>query len=184
MAPSSQPGRDDPKRRPDLVALSGASLGTSKAAIPPRFARQLRGAAQRRRGAESPWVAVAKVSGVAAIRRDHGDPAAEEFLRGTSSALRISLRESDKLAPVGREEYGIIIDAPSGDDVMAGLERLVQNVRELAGRDHRWSGGALSIGVARMWTEEPPAILERAREALARAEKIGPGQVMMGTSTR
>jgi GGDEF domain-containing protein len=184
MDPNSQPGRDDQKRQPDLVALSGASLGGSGAAIPPRFARQLRGAARRRRGAESPWVAVARVSGVAAIRRKHGDPAAEEFLRGTSSALRNSLRESDRLAPVGRGEYGIILDAPTGDDVIAGLERVVQNVRELASRDHRWSGGALSIGVARMWAEEPTVILERAREALARAEKIGPGQVMMGASTR
>jgi GGDEF domain-containing protein len=119
---------------------------------------------------------------VAAIRREHGDPAAEEFLRGTSSALRRSLRDSDKLAPVGRGEYGIILDAPTGDDVIAGLERVVQNVRELASRDHRWSGGVLSIGVARTWTEEPTAILDRAREALARAERIGPGQVMMGTS--
>jgi GGDEF domain-containing protein len=167
-----------------MVALSGMPLGASGAVIPPRFERQLRGASQRRRGSEHPWVAVARVNGVAEIRRQYGDPAAEEFLRGTASALRTSLRESDRLAPVGRGEYGIVLDAPSGDDVLAGLERLVTKVRELAARDHRWSGGSLSIGVTPMWTDEPPAILERARAALERADKLGGGQVMMATATR
>jgi GGDEF domain-containing protein len=167
-----------------MVALSGMPVGARDAVIPPRFERQLRGVAQRRRGSEHPWVAVAKVNGVGEIRQRYGDPAAEEFLRGTASALRTSLRESDRLAPVGRGEYGIVLDAPSGDDVLAGLERLVKQVRELAGRDHRWSGGSLSVGVTPMWTDEPSAILERARAALERAERHGGGQVMMATATR
>jgi diguanylate cyclase len=167
-----------------MVAISGMPVGARDAVIPPRFERQLRGVAQRRRGSEHPWVAVAKVNGVAEIRQRHGDPAAEEFLRGTASALRTSLRESDRLAPVGRGEYGIVLDAPSGDDVLAGLERLVKQVRELAGRDHRWSGGSLSVGVTPMWTDEPAAILERARAALERAERHGGGQVMMAAATR
>jgi dipeptidyl aminopeptidase/acylaminoacyl peptidase len=37
-------------------------LGGTGAAIPPRFERQLRGAARRRRGAERPWVAIAFLS--------------------------------------------------------------------------------------------------------------------------
>jgi GGDEF domain-containing protein len=156
-------------------------IGGTEAAIPRRFERQLRGAARRRRGSENPWVAVASVNGIEAIRERYGDPAAEEFLRGTASALRSSLRDSDKLAPVGRERYGIILDAPRGDDVIAGLERLVQNVRDLAGRDHRWSEGSLSVGVAPLWTDEPAAILECARNALERAEKHGHGSVMMAT---
>jgi len=167
-----------------VVAISGAELGGTGTAIPPRFERQLRGAAQRRRGTEHPWVAVTRVNGVGEIRRRYGDPAAEEFLRSTASALRSSLRESDKLSPVGRGEYGIVLDAPSGDDVLAGLERLVKQVRELAGRDHRWRGGSLSVGVAPMWTDEPAEILERARGALERAQRRGGGQVMMATSAR
>src|SRR5215212_10035556 len=90
--------------------------------VPPRFARHLRGAARRRRGDETPWVAVVRVDGVDAIRAEWGDPAAEEFLRSTASALRASLRESDKLSPVGRAEYGIILDAPSAQEVTTGLE--------------------------------------------------------------
>jgi diguanylate cyclase len=184
MDPTSHRASEGSEPQPSMVAVSGMSLGANQAVIPPRFERQLRGAARRRRGTEHPWVAVARVNGVAEIRKQYGDPAAEEFLRGTASALRASLRESDKLAPVGREEYGIVIDAPSGDDVLAGLERLVKHVRDLAGRDHRWSGGSLSVGVAPMWTDEPQAILDRARAALGRAVELGGGQVMMATITR
>jgi GGDEF domain-containing protein len=144
----------------------------------------LRGAAHRRRGSEQPWVAVAKVNGVAQIRAEHGDPAAEEFLRGTASALRAGLRESDKLAPVGREEYGIILDAPRGDEAVAGLERLVAGVRDLASRDHRWAAGSLGVGVAPLWNDEPAAVLDRARGALSRAQKHGDGIVMMAAETR
>jgi hypothetical protein len=35
-----------------------------------------------------------------------------------------------------------------------------------------------------MWTDEPQAILERARAALERAERRGGGAVMMATDTR
>src|SRR3954454_13393117 len=104
-----------------IVGVSGANpRAENLPAVPPRFARHLEGAAHRRRGDERPWVAVARVDGVDEIRAEWGDPAAEEFLRSVASAIRSSLRESDKLSPVGRAEYGIILDAPSADDVMAG----------------------------------------------------------------
>jgi GGDEF domain-containing protein len=147
-------GIEDSKPRPE-----------ESPAVPPRFARHLEGAAHKRRGGEHPWVAVGRVDGVDEIRDQWGDPAAEEFLRSVASALRASLRESDKLSPVGRAEYGIILDAPSADDVMAGLNRLVRNVSELAGRDHRWSGGALRIGVTSLDTPDAGTILSRARAA-------------------
>jgi GGDEF domain-containing protein len=169
---------------PKVVAISGGRLGSAEGPVPPRFERQLRGAAQRRRGEESPWVAVARVDGVDGIREQYGDPAAEEFLRGTASVLRSTLRESDKLAPVARAEYGILLDAPSGDDAVAGLERLVEKVRELAGRDHRWSGGSLSVGVTPLWADEPAAIIARARAALERSERLGGARVMMATALR
>ena len=184
MDPSSQRAADGPERQPDVVAVSGMPLGGTGAAIPPRFERQLRGAARRRRGAERPWVAVARVIGIAEIRIEYGDPAAEELLRGTASVLRTSLRDSDKLAPVGRGEYGIILDAPSGDDVVAGLERLIDAVRQLAGRDRRWIVGSLCIGVAPLSDDEPGAVLERARAALEDATKRGGSLVVMSTDLR
>jgi GGDEF domain-containing protein len=184
MAPGSKRARPTGPELSRIVGIPEPPSTESAVAIPPRFARQLEGAARRRRGTESPWVAVARVDGVDAIRDEWGDPAAEEFLRATASVLRASLRESDKLSPVGRAEYGIIVDAPSGDDVVAGLERVVRNVRELAGRDHRWTGGSLCVGVAPLWTDEPPVILDRARQALERGEQHGGGQVMMATALR
>lgn len=167
------------ERQPKVVAVSGLPLGGAGASIPPRFERQLRGAARRRRGSESHWVAVAKVNGVTEIRKVHGDPAAEEFLRGTSSVLRTSLREADKLAPVGPGEYGIILGAPQADDVVTGLERLGEGVRALAGRDWRWSGGTLSIGAAPLSGDDPAAMLECARTALGQATERGESVVML-----
>ena len=112
------------------------------------------------------------MEGVDAIREEWGDPAAEEFLRSTASALRASLRESDKLSPVGRAEYGIILDAPGPDEVMAGLGRLVDNVAELAGRDRRWEAG-LAAGRRDAAGRRPkrPRSCARARAALERGER-------------
>lgn len=152
-------------------------------AVPPRFARHLEGAANRRRGDERPWVAIARVDGIDEMREQWGDPAAEEFLRSVASAMRASLRESDKLSPVGRAEYGVILDAPGVDDVMAGLERLVRSVADLAGRDRRWSGGSLRVGVTPLESPDAEATLLRAREALARGERRGGATVtLVGTT--
>ena len=165
--------------------VGGSKPGRNEAdvAVPPRFARHLEGAAQRRRGNETPWVAVVRVDGVDAIREQWGDPAAEEFLRSTASALRASLRESDKLSPVGRAEYGIIMDVATSEYAVAGLKRLVRNVAELAGRDHRWSEGSLCIGLTPLVTPDATTILTRARDALERGERRGGEQVTVATSS-
>src|SRR6266480_2531608 len=120
MGAPPQRARPDGEELAKIVGISGKTAAEGEASIPPRFERQLRGASHRRRGGETPWVAVAKVNGVAEIRTRHGDEA------------------------------------------VAGLERLVHDVRELSGRDHRWAGGSLSVGVAPLWNDHPAGILERA----------------------
>jgi GGDEF domain-containing protein len=176
----SNPGSTSGEDIARMVGVSGSSPGGEAVpAVPPRFARHLEGAARRRRGGDRPWVAVARVDGVDEMREQWGDPAAEEFLRSVASALRASLRESDKLSPVGRAEYGIILDAPSSDDVMVGLRRLVLNVAELAGRDHRWSGGSLCVGVTPLESPDAAATLRRARAAVERGERSGGARVTM-----
>ena len=165
-----------------IVGVSNRRSEEPDVAVPPRFARHLEGAARRRRGDETPWVAVAVVDGVDAIRAEWGDPAAEEFLRSTASALRASLRDSDKLSPVGRAEYGIILDAPGPDEVVAGLGRLVHNVAELAGRDHRWEAGSLRVGVTPLDSPEAAVVLARARAALERGAREGAAAVTMATA--
>jgi GGDEF domain-containing protein len=169
---------DDVER---LVGVSNPGTDEPEASVPPRFARHLEGAAHMRRGNETPWVAVAVVDGVDVIREEWGDPAAEEFLRSTASALRASLRESDKLSPVGRAEYGIILDAPGPDEAMAGLGRLVRNVAELAGRDRRWEAGALRVGVTPLDSPHAAEVLARARAALERSQREGAAPVTMAT---
>jgi GGDEF domain-containing protein len=164
-----------------IVGVSNSGPEEPEVAVPPRFARHLEGAAHKRRGNEMPWVAVAVVDGVDAIREEWGDPAAEEFLRSTASALRASLRESDKLSPVGRAEYGIILDAPGPDEVIAGLERLVRNVAELAGRDRRWGAGSLRVGVTALDAPDAAAALGRARTALAGGARGGDAPVTMAS---
>jgi GGDEF domain-containing protein len=162
-----------------IVGVTDPRPQAPGAAIPPRLARHMEGVARRRRGNETPWVAVVRVQGVDAIRDRWGDPAAEEFLRATASALRASLRESDKLSPVGRVEYGVILDAPSAKHVMAGLGRLVSTVAELAARDHRWDGGSLHAGVALLDSADVAEVLNRARGALERVERQGGEPVML-----
>jgi GGDEF domain-containing protein len=181
MDPGSKRAGSGTGQGPDPTVVAGMPLKGAGAALPPRFERQLQGAARGRRGHDSAWVAVAKVEGVGKIRAAYGDPAAEEFLRGTASVLRSSLRESDKLAPVGREEYGVILDAPRGEDVVAGLERMVHKVRELASRDRRWRMGALTVGVTTVSDDEPAAVLERARKALEQA--AGGGAVVLSADS-
>jgi len=162
-----------------IVGVSNPGPQDPEVTVPPRFARHLEGAAHRRRGNEMPWVAVARVDGVDEIRDQWGDPAAEEFLRSTASTLRASLRESDKLSPVGRAEYGLILDAPSVEQVMAGLERLVRNVAELAGRDHRWDAGSLRVGVTGLDTPDAVVVLGRARAALRLGDREDGDRVTM-----
>src|SRR3954454_23053736 len=183
--PMAASGKRSSTSDSDLERIVGVTNPRPQApggAIPPRFARHLEGAARRRRGNETPWVAVVRVEGVDAIRDRWGDPAAEEFLRSTASALRASLRESDKLSPVGRAEYGIILDAPGPDEVIAGLGRLVHNVAELAGRDRRWEGGSLRVGVTVLDSPEATVVLARARAALERGEHEGSAPVTLATA--
>ena len=167
---------DDVER---IVGVSNPGPEEPEVSVPPRFARHIEGAAHKRRGNETPWVAVAVVDGVDGIRDEWGDPAAEEFLRSTASALRASLRESDKLSPVGRAEYGIILDAPGPGEVVASLKRLVHNVAELAGRDRRWEAGSLRVGVTALESPDAAVVLARARSALERGAREGAAAVTM-----
>ena len=172
-----------PKEEPaNLVRIQGMGVSTSGAAIPARFEHQLRGAAMRRRANEANWVAVAKVHGLTGIRQTYGDVVAEELLREVSGVLRSSLREADKLSPIGREEYGIILNAPGGEEAAAVLRRLVREVRAAAKHDSRWRAATLSAGLAPLWAQEPVEIVDSARRALERAEQRGGGLVIMSTA--
>jgi diguanylate cyclase (GGDEF)-like protein len=148
------------------------------------FEDSLRGAAQRRRGGENPWVATATLDGVADVGARYGLDARTQLLTVMSERLRDSMREGDKIARIGENIYGIIVDAPRGDEAMAALERLLSAVKALSESDRRWGEVRLTAGLALLWGEEPHEAMARAREALLRARDRGGGIVMMSTAIR
>lgn len=166
-APPAAHEREDP-----VTGLDGAT----------RFRDHLRGAARRRRGDENPWVALAGIEGLAEVNDRFGRGAGDELLRTVAFELRTSLREGDKLARLGGGEFGIVIDAPHGDEATAAFERLVRRVRGLAACDRRWQDVSLSVGVAPIWSENPTPALASAQEALQRARHRGGELVMMSTT--
>ena len=148
------------------------------------FEDAIRGATQRRRGGENPWLATATLDGVADVGARYGLDARRQLLAVMSERMRDSMRDSDKLARIGDNVYGLIVDAPKGDEAMAALERLVSAVHVLGESDRRWGEVKLTVGVALLWGEEPHEALGRAREALLRARDRGGGIVMMSTALR
>ena len=148
------------------------------------FQGAVRGAAQRRRGSENPWVAAAALEGIAEVVAEYGLAARAQLLRVMSKRLADSMREGDKMARIGESLFGVIVDAPTGEEAMAAFERMVAAVRAQAKADARWSDVRLTVGVAMLWGEEPYEAMAMAREALLRARERGGDIVMMSTSVR
>src|SRR5262245_49019935 len=103
--PGSPVAFDPTARRDRLTGLAG----------PATFEEALRGAANRRRGGEHPWVAVAGIDGMSAVVARSGSEAADVLTRSVSDRLRDLLRGGDQLARIAPTEFGLIVDAPFGD---------------------------------------------------------------------
>jgi GGDEF domain-containing protein len=147
-----------------------------------RFKDALRGAAHRRRGGEHPWVAAAGLDGTDSIAESYSPEAVDVLLRAIADRLRESLRGGDQLARTDTFEFGLIVDAPFGDEVTAALDRVAREIRELIAADRRWDGAVLSIGIAPLWSEAPAVALDHAREALQNSRERRPGSVSVSTS--
>lgn len=149
-----------------------------------QFEEYLAGAARRRRGDEHAWAAVAVLDGLSVVGEREGRRSAEALLCAAAMTLRAALRDSDKLARLGDEEFGLLIDAPFGDEAMTVLARLVHKVKELSDSRPAWYGVSLSVGVTQLWSDEPRRAVERAREALYGVRRHGGGGVAMSTGLR
>jgi GGDEF domain-containing protein len=170
---------------PDLGFDPGAERDSLTGLLgPDRFAEAVRGAAQRRRGAENPWIAVAALEGLDGVEAGGGTAARAQLLRATVHRMRDSLREGDRLGRLGENAFGLIVDAPYGDAAMNALQRLVHAGKQLAASDRRWDGVRMSVGVAPLWSDDPDEALARAQEALDRARERGGGIVVMSTALR
>jgi diguanylate cyclase (GGDEF)-like protein len=149
----------------------------------PWFEEDLRGAARRRRGEENPWVAIILVEGLAEIDENLGPEIAVEALRAVAVQVRDSLRSGDKIARIGEDRFGLIVDAPDAGDAIAALERIERAVRDEVSAHPRWLGLRLCIGLAPLSSQDPTAAIEQAGGALEGAHRRG-GEVMMSTGTR
>jgi GGDEF domain-containing protein len=150
----------------------------------PWFEDDLRGAALRRRGDENPWVAVALAEGLSGIDARLGPAAAGKATRAVAIRLRDSLRAGDKIARIGPDRFGLIVDAPYAGEALTALERIAQAVRRLVDENPRWDGLRLRVGLAPLWSTDPAAALEQATEALERARAHGGASVVMTTASR
>lgn len=146
------------------------------------FKDALRGASHRRRGSEHPWVAVAGLDGTDGVAKRHGPEAVDVLLRAIADRLRESLRGGDQLARIDQAEFGLIVDAPFGDEVTAALDRVAREMRALIAADRRWDGAVLSIGISPLWSEATAVALDHAHEALENARRRRPGSVAVSTS--
>jgi diguanylate cyclase (GGDEF)-like protein len=150
----------------------------------PWFEEDIRGAARRRRAEENPWVAVAAVEGLALIDERLGPPVADAALKAVAVRLRDSLRTGDRIARIGRDRFGLLVDAPYADEALVALERIAHSARDLVAANPRWEGLKLWIGLAPLWSEHPEAALKQADEALERARERGATAVVMATAQR
>jgi diguanylate cyclase (GGDEF)-like protein len=180
---SEDPGSRDAGEwaRYDELASEDAFTGL---AGHPWFEDDLRGAARRRRGDENPWVAVALAQGLDEIDARLGPAAAGKATRAVAVRLRDSLRAGDKIARLGRDTFGLIVDAPYAGEALIALERIEKAVRRLVEENPRWEGLRLRVGLAPLWSSDPAAALEHATEALERAREHGGAAVVMTTASR
>lgn len=146
----------------------------------PWFTEDLAGAAQRRRGGENPWVAIAELEGVGSL----GPEAADEALRTVAIRVHDVLRTGDKVARVGPLRLGLIVDAPSGEEAVTALERIEREVRSLGASAEQLPAVRLRIGVAPLWHQDPADALAEAIRALERAQAPGGHAVQMSTCLR
>jgi GGDEF domain-containing protein len=165
--PGSPVAFDESDKRDRLTGLRGLAA----------FEEALRGAANRRRGGEHPWVAVAGLDGMSPVVAHSGAEAADVLTRLVADRLRDSLRGGDQLARIAPTEFGLIVDAPFGDEATAALERVARAIRDMIATDARWKGAVVTIGLSPLWSETPQVALTRARDGLESARRMRPGSV-------
>jgi diguanylate cyclase (GGDEF)-like protein len=201
MNPSSTPAEDEHREGGVVVPLHGGREQPPASKTPPTwrifdpeasrdaltslhghpwFEEGVRGAAKRRRAGENPWLAIARVDGMEQIDASHGAETAGEALAAVALRLRDSLRAGDKIARIGSDTFGLIVDAPYAGEAIGALERIERTVRELTAAHPQWVGLSLRMGLTPLWGANPEAAIRQAEGALDAAVSRG-APVMMST---
>ena len=106
------------------------------------------------------------------INDTHGHPYGDEVLRGVGRALRATIRETDRAARTGGDEFALILPGAKPDESVAVADRVRRAVAgvEVDGFELSCSAGIASFPVD---ADEAPTLLQLADSALYRAKHAG-----------
>lgn len=108
------------------------------------------------------------------INASYGHAAGDEILRQVCQQLRLALRESDVMARIGGDEFGVLLNHCQPHSAMQTAERLRKSVHELnvQWRKHNLHTG-MSVGVVHIDPEHPndPQILLRMADSACKHAK-------------
>jgi len=145
--------------------------------------RQFRAALEQevlraRRYQRSLSVAVLDVEGFRKINDEFGHDLGDEVLRGVAECLSGTVRQTDLVARVGGDEFGIIFPETTRAEAMIALTRVMHEIGELNAKGELPVEIRVSVGVA----EDAPGA-EDPLEAAAKAEQAVRGATgMIGCS--
>jgi diguanylate cyclase (GGDEF)-like protein len=106
------------------------------------------------------------------INDNHGHPYGDTILRRVGSVLKSRVRDSDVVARIGGEEFGLILPRTSPEEAYEVAERVRSAIEEIETRDHTVTSSA---GIASFPTDasDPATLYELADGALYWAKRAG-----------
>ena len=111
-----------------------------------------------------------------------GHEAGDELIAATASRLRAAVRESDTVARLAADTFGVLCENVHGDHDAIGLaERIAAAVREpvqIAGHE-LWVTVSAGVVVTPDATETPATLLSHAEAAMHRAKESGRGRIVV-----
>jgi diguanylate cyclase (GGDEF)-like protein len=117
------------------------------------------------------------------VNDQFGHHAGDVVLKGMAQHVQSQLRQVDKLARWGGEEFLLMLPRVSEAEAMAALERLRQSVEAMAFVDHPHLQITFSAGVAKAQPGETlEHLMERADEALYDAKRQGRNRCLMASA--
>ena len=117
------------------------------------------------------------------VNDTYGHPAGDAVLKGVAVVLQEHVRDTDVLARIGGEEFGIILNHPSSVDAPSLLQRLQENIRQAAFPldDGRCLRVTMSMGFVTIATRSAVSaedMVKRADDALYFVKRNGRNSVV------
>ncbi|EFM08811.1 diguanylate cyclase [Paenibacillus curdlanolyticus YK9] len=115
------------------------------------------------------------------INDTFGHLTGDEVLKKLAETMLAASREEDVCFRYGGEEFGILLQRDTADELYALAEQLRQNVHGLRGKDLDLPPITVSIGIASLHVmdESPSSVIERADAALYESKARGKDRVTL-----